>query len=233
MLGRPDQSKDYILGIDISKGHGASNSVISIKCKQTGEKIAEWRDANTPPYEFAKISVAVAIWCGGRKKLPFKKWEKNGPGLDYGKLMVKEWHYPYYYRNQKVGNIRDKKLKTYGWQSSPDAKKELLETYDRFLATGGYVNHSIWALNEVNLYVYYDDGGIGPAYLVQETQAAKKTHGDCVIADALTLDNKGIPKSNIEDNLRIPERCFATRLKEYKDGRKKKLDWRRKFNFGN
>ena len=232
VLGRPDQSKDYILGIDISKGHGASNSVISIKCKQTGEKIAEWRDANTPPYEFAKISVAVAIWVGGRKKLPFKKWEKNGPGLDYGKLMVKEWHYPYYYKNIKVGNIRDKKLKTYGWHSSPDAKKELLETYDRLLATGGYVNHSIWALDEVNLYVYYDDGGIGPAYLVQETQAAKKTHGDCVIADALTLDNKDVPRSVLKDSLVIPERSFGHRLKKFKDDKKKKKPvWRREYNF--
>ena len=233
VLGRPDQSKDYILGIDISKGHGASNSVISIKCKQTGEKIAEWRDANTPPYEFAKISVAVALWVGGRKKLPFKKWEKNGPGLDYGKLMVKEWGYPYYYRNKRVGNMHDKKTQAYGWHSSPDAKKELLETYDRFLATGGYINHSIWALDEVDLYVYYDDGGIGPAYLVKETQAAKKTHGDCVIADALTLDDKDIPKSKIVDNIKMPGRCFAARMKKYTGGKKKKRDWRRNFNFGN
>lgn len=232
ILGRPDQTKDYIFGIDISKGHGASNSVISIKCKQTGEKIAEWRDANTPIYEFAKISVALAIWFGGRKKLPFKKWEKNGPGLDYGKRMVKDWCYPFYYRDVKVGNIRDKKLKKYGWQSSPDAKKELLETYDRLLATGGYVNHSIWALGEVNLYVYYDDGGIGPAYLVKETQAAKKTHGDCVIADALTLDNKQVPRSKVTDNINMPGRCFAARMKAFKDKKKKRTDWRRGFNFG-
>lgn len=233
ILGRPDQSKDYIFGIDISKGHGASNSVISIKCKQTGEKIAEWRDANTPPYEFAKISVAIAIWVGGRKKLPFKKWEKNGPGLDYGKLMVKEWQYPFYYKDVKIGNIRDKKSKKYGWQSSPEAKKELLETYDRLLATGGYVNHSIWALDEVNLYVYYDDGGIGPAYLVKETQAAKKTHGDCVIADALTLSNKDVPRSTIQDNLIIPERSFGYRLKQFKKKRhKKRPAWRREFDFG-
>ena len=33
--GRPDQSKTYVLGIDISKGQGASNSVISIMCAQT------------------------------------------------------------------------------------------------------------------------------------------------------------------------------------------------------
>jgi hypothetical protein len=232
ILGRPDQSKDYIFGIDISKGHGASNSVVSIKCKQTGEKIAEWRDANTPPYEMAKITIALAIWCGGRRGLPFLKWEKNGPGLDYGKRIVKEWHYPFYYRDKKIGNIRDKKLKKYGWQSSPDAKKELLETYDRMLATGAYINHSIWALDEIKSYVYYDDGGVGPSCLVKETQAAKKTHGDCVIADALTLDDKDIPRGKVDDSIKASERSFGHRLNEYKKKKRtKKSSWRRKYSF--
>jgi len=39
LMGRPDQSKSYRLGIDVSKGQGASNSVISVKCRETGEKI--------------------------------------------------------------------------------------------------------------------------------------------------------------------------------------------------
>lgn len=232
ILGRPDQAKDYIFGIDLSKGQGASNSVISIKCKQTGEKIAEWRDANTPPYEMARIVIAVALWCGGRRKLPFLKWEMNGPGWDFGKLIVKEFHYPYYYTDQKVGNVYDRKLKSYGWHASPNSKQELLETYDRFLAHGGFINHSIWSLEEAKLYVWYDDGGIGPACLVKENRSAKKTHGDCVIADALTLDNKDIPRTTIADSLVIPERSFGHRLKQFRDGKKKKkLKWRREFNF--
>lgn len=232
ILGRPDQSKDYIFGIDISKGQGASNSVVSIKCKQTGEKIAEWRDANTPPYEMARVVIALAIWCGGRKKLPFLKWEMNGPGWDFGKLIVKEFHYPYYYKVKQVGMVRDRKTKKYGWHSSPNAKQELLETYDRVLATGGFINHSIWSLEEAKIYVWYDEGGIGPAYLVKESKSAKKTHGDCVIADALTIDDKDAPKTKLTDSINMPERCFARRLKEYKDGKKRRLDWRMKFNFG-
>lgn len=233
VLGRPDQTKDYIFGIDLSKGQGASNSVISIKCKQTGEKIAEWRDANTPPYEMARIVIAIAVWCGGRKKLPFLKWEMNGPGWDFGKLIVKVFFYPYYYKDKKVGNIRDKKLKKYGWHSNPNSKKELLGTYDRLLAHGGYTNHSIWSLEEVKIYVWYDSGGIGPAYLVKESESAKKTHGDCVIADALTLDNKDIPRSTIVDSLDIPERSFGHRLKQFQDKKKKKrIAWRRDFDFG-
>jgi len=79
--GRLDQNLDYVIGLDLSKGQGASNSVGSIKCRQTGEKVGEWADANTPPYEMARIGMALALWVGGRKGLPFLKWEMNGdPG---------------------------------------------------------------------------------------------------------------------------------------------------------
>ncbi len=191
IVGRPDQSKTYIFGIDIGKGQGASNSVISIKCKETGEKIAEWRDANTPPYDMARIVVAMAIWCGGRKpkSLPFLKWEKNGPGLDFGKLVVKDFRYPYFYRDIKPGKTTDKKTDKYGWHSSRDSKRELLAAYDRAIAHGGYVNHSEFGLEEMKNYIEYPDGGIGPAELVEENSSAKKTHGDVVIADALTIDD--------------------------------------------
>jgi len=95
--GRLDQNLDYVIGFDLSKGQGASNSVGSIKCRQTGEKVGEWVDANTPPYEMARIAMALALWIGGRKKLPFLKWDMNGdPGYDFGKIVVKQFHYPYY-----------------------------------------------------------------------------------------------------------------------------------------
>lgn len=189
--GRLDQHYDYIIGFDLSKGQGASNSVASIKNRQTGEKVGEWRDANTPPYEMARIAMALCVWVGGRKGLPFIKWEMNGdPGFTFGKLIVKIFHYKYYYRDIKVGNIRDKKTKKYGWHSSQKAKWELLNLYDRVLAHGGYINHSIQGLEEAKTYIYFDDGSVGPACLVEESSAAKKTHGDIVIADALTLEDK-------------------------------------------
>ena len=115
-------------GIDISKGQGASNSVISIKCKETGEKIAVYRDANTPPYDLAFITIALALWCGGANpnRLPFLKWENNGPGYDYGKLIVKVFNYPFYYRKEELGTTSDRKTQSYGWHNSTRSKEELL-----------------------------------------------------------------------------------------------------------
>lgn len=230
--GRPDQTKDYIFGIDISKGQGASNSVVSIKCKQTKEKIAEWRNANTPPYEMAPIVMALALWCGGRRKLPFLKWEMNGPGWDFGKIVVKTYLYPYYYRAVKAGNIRDKKTKKYGWHANPQAKLELLTAYDRALAHGGIINHSIWGLEEAKYYINYDGGGIGPACLVEETTSAKKTHGDVVIADALTIDDKDARSKRL-GNVEIPEtnRCAAYRKRVMLNKKKHKIGFGNTFDF--
>jgi len=228
--GRPDQTKDYVFGIDLSKGQGDSNSVISVKCMQTGEKVMEWRDANTPPHEMSRIVIAIALWVGGRRKLPLLKWEKNGPGLDFGRMIVKVFFYPYFYRTIKSGNVRDKKTKKYGWQATQEAKLEELTNYDRALSNGSYVNHSEWALNEARMYVHYDSGGCGPACMVEENASARKTHGDCVIADMLTVSEcKG--RQNIDEKTKPPPGTVGYRLMMKKRARKKRIGHHQPFDF--
>lgn len=234
--GRPDQSKAYIIGCDISKGQGASNSVLSVKCRDTGEKIAEWRNALTPPYEMARLAIALAIWCGGRKPsgLPFLKWEMNGPGWDFGRQVVKTYSYPYYYKAKTAGSVTETPTQRYGWHSSSDAKNELLRRYDRAIAHGGYVNHSDFALREAMLYIYLPDGGIGPASLTEENASARKTHGDCVIADALTIDDDEVPKE-LRSKSNVPANSVGHRMQQHIAKRKAERNarpaWRTKFNF--
>ncbi len=231
-MGRPDQTKTYVFGCDIGKGQGASNSVISVKCRETGEKIAEWRDANTPPHEMARVAVALCIWCGGRKpkSLPFVKWEKNGPGLDFGKQFVKVFKYPYCYYMDTTGDKVDKKMSKYGWHSSRDAKEELLTAYDRALAHGGYINHSEFGLDECESYIYYKGGGIGPACLVEENDSAKKTHGDVVIADALTIDSKEFGSTRHDGPGYPANSCGARRKAAMQRKKNKPRGWRSNFN---
>ena len=199
--GRPDQTKDYIFGIDTGKGQGASNSVISIKCKQTVEKVGEWACATYPPYDFAQIVVAVALWVGGSmpRKLPFLKWEKNGPGWDLGRILVKRYYYPYYYRQESIGQTTDRKTPSYGYHTSRQGKFELLSIYDGALAHGGFINRSRAALEEARMYIHLQDGGIGPSSLMHESASAKKTHGDRVMADALTIDDRELGVSKQVD----------------------------------
>jgi hypothetical protein len=132
----------------------------------------------------------------------------------------------------KTGDKSDNKMSKYGWHSSADSKEELLTEYDRALAHGGYINHSIFGLEEAESYIYYKGGGIGPADLVEENSSARKTHGDVVIADALTLDSKehGSVKHEGPD---YPKGSVGDRKKQRMGDKKKKKarNWRNKFNF--
>jgi hypothetical protein len=188
--GRPDQTKNYILGVDISKGMGASNSVVSVLCAETREKIAEYADANTPPYDLARIVAAAAIWFGGARSggHPLVIWEANGdPGYDFGRVFVKTLQYPNYYVDKASGTVRERTGKRYGWHSSREKKAQLMGLLDRAYAHGGIINHSGEALDEALSYVYYEDGGCGPAEYVKESESTRSAHGDRVIADALVL----------------------------------------------
>lgn len=187
--GRPDQAFTYTLAADISKGQGASNSVISIMCNETREKIGEWADANTPPYDMARVACALAMWVGGSKHggRPMMIWEANGPGWDFGRQVVKTYQYPMYYIDRQVGTLREQRGNKYGWHSTPEKKENALGLLRRAYAHNGFTNHSEEALDEALSYVYFEGGGIGPAALLQESQSARKTHGDRVIADMLCL----------------------------------------------
>lgn len=234
VAGRLDQTKNYVLGIDISKGQGASNSVISIFCKETGEKVGEWTDANTPPYDFARIACAVALWVGGASNggRPLMIWEANGPGWDFGREVVKKFQYPNYFMDKAEGTLDEKRSKRYGWHSSTEKKETMLGNYRRAMAQSGYINHSIEAMDEMLMYIRYPDGGIGPAALVEENASARKTHGDRVIADGLSLWGCGdVPRAKLMGP-KAPHRSIGGRMKTWKKDKKdakknKRFDFRK------
>lgn len=236
LLGRLDQNKTYIFGIDTSKGMGASNSVISILCVETMEKVGEWANANVLPYDFARIIVALALWVGGTRprRIPFLIWEKNGPGWELGKLLVKKHQYPYYYRTRKTGIVDVKITNKYGYHTSSQSKRELLQLLDNAYAQTNYVNHSFLALMEAERYIEYPGGGVGPAGLARESKSARLTHGDRVIGDALTLEAAETAPKLRRKKSRAPFRSIAYRkqLHEAKvKAAKNRKPWRHKFDF--
>jgi hypothetical protein len=229
--GRLDQTKTYTVACDISKGQGASNSVASVMCDQTREKVAEWADANTPPFEFAKIATALCIWVGGRNQRPLLIWENNGdPGFDFGNQVTQNYHYPSIYFDRAVGTLTEKTGKRYGWRSSPEKKAVALGTLRRAYSHGGFKNHSNEALNEALTYVTYPDGSIGPAALLEESAEARKAHGDRVIADMLCLVPHTPQLREAEPEQRGSLRTFGGRLAEYQR-EKRRMASGKHFNF--
>lgn len=228
---RPDQSKTYIFGIDTSKGQGASESVVSIKCKQTGELIAKWKCRHTPPYEFAPVIVALALWCGGSapQRLPYLKWENNGPGWDLGKILVQTYKYPFYYRSKTVGTVTEKTSDKYGYQMSRPSKELLLRAYERALLQGRIINHDKRGLEQAKYYIYYPGGGVGPAEMQDKKLAEQLLHGDIVIADALTTEDREVAEPK-KKTPQAPFHSFGYRYKQWKRGSKPK-GWQRKYSF--
>ena len=230
--GRLDQTRTYTIGIDISQGQGASNSVMSVMCDQTREKVAEYADANTPPYELAKQACAAGLWVGGKNKRPLIIWENNGtPGFDFGHQLVHTYRYPSIYFDRAAGTVGERVGKRYGWRSSPEKKANALGLLRRAYAHGGFTNHSSEALEEATTYIQYDGGQIGPAALLEESESARLTHGDRVIADMLCLIPHA-PREQIEETPAGSKslRTFGGRMKQWQED-KRAADKRRTFNF--
>lgn len=229
---RPDQNKTYTVACDISKGQGASNSVISVLCNETREKVAEYADANCPPHALAKIAVGVCLFFGGRSKKPLLIWENNGdPGFDFGNQITRIYQYPNVYYDRVIGTVSQKVGKRYGWRSSPEKKAVALGMLRRAYSHGRLINHSEEALNECLTYVHYENGGIGPAGLVQESTSARSAHGDRVIADMLMLVGAGDFFKKLESREAIPQQSFGRRFRDWKQARQAANRPQRSFNF--
>lgn len=230
--GRPDQTKTYTIGIDISKGQGASNSVMSVMCNETREKIAEFADAHTPPYELARLACAAAVWVGGRNRRPLVIWENNGdPGFDFGNQFVQTYRYPFIYYHRQVGTTNQKAGKRYGWRSDPESKSNALGMLRRAYAHQRFINHSAPALDEALTYIQYEGGGIGPAELVEESETVRAAHGDRVIADMLCLVGlKDAPRYKAAEHV-APNRSFGHRLKEFQRSKQRQGKRPTRFNF--
>ena len=219
---RPDQKKTYTIGIDISKGMGASNSTMSIMCNETREKIAAFANANTPSFELAKLACAAALWCGGRSR-PLLIWENNGdPGFDFGNQIMKTYQYPYIYFDRQTGTVAQKRGKRYGWRSNPEKKAAALGILRRAYAHGGFINHDEFALDEALTYIHFEGGGIGPAELVEESDSTRKAHGDRVIADMLCLVGLGDAPMFRASDMDIPKQSCGYRFKQWKQAKKKR-----------
>lgn len=215
--GRPDQSRTYTMGVDLSKGQGASNSVISVLCNETREKVMEFADANTPPHEMARLAAAAAIWIGGRNGRPHLIWENNGdPGFTFGQQITNVYRYPDVYFDRAVGTLSERVGKRYGWRSSPEKKGVALGILRRAYAHGKFKNPSKEALDEATTYIYYEGGGIGPAALVSESDQARKTHGDRVIADMLMLVATIGKKLLSQETYTGPVRSIGHRMSKFK-----------------
>lgn len=225
--GRPDQNRTYVFGVDISKGQGASNSVISVLCTETKEIIAQYANAEVMPHDLVKIAIAAAIWFGGKNRMPLIIPETNGDaGWVFIKLLVKTYNYPNVYRDRQAGTQAEKRGKRYGWRSSREKKSILLGAIRKAVCERTVKIRDEQTMVEAASYVYFIEGGIGPASLVKESESARKTHGDRLMAAALAYwgGMNEMNRTQVSRNRTPPEGSFAHRMFMHKAELKKKRD---------
>ena len=187
----PHGESNYVMGADIGLGTGASNSAITILDVAGGVKSAEYVAADVSPEALARVAVVLAKWAGGQLGQAFQAWEANGPGLIYGKELLRLGCRYIYWRRQEAA---DRPLGTGAgktqvpcWHSSREAKEILLGDFRGALQRGDFVQRSLAAVQEAESYIYFDTGEIGPAAMAEERGGARAAHGDRVIADAVAF----------------------------------------------
>lgn len=204
--GTPEQGRDYIIGVDVAAGTGASNSAISVVDKLTGEKVAEFADPLTSPEDLGRLAVALCKWFGGVERRPLLIWEENGPGAIFGREIMRVQRYRPVYMRRNESDDSPKAGTKPGWFTGTKTKLVLLGAYRRKLARGTYLNRSRPALAECRQYEYMAGGGVGIVDTsdADDPSGARDQHGDRVVADALCafllpeVLTAGAPVSRIE-----------------------------------
>jgi hypothetical protein len=208
--GRPPIDRNYVLGVDVSAGSDASNSVISVVDTKTRWKVAEFSTVNVFPNKLAEYAVSLGRWFKGHDGEAFIVWEANGPGLEFGGTIIELGYMNYYRRGSGRRRLP-------GWFSSGDEKLKLLGDYRRALAAGTFVNRSKEAIQECQEYVYMPDGSVAHAGSAntEDPTGAKHNHGDRVIADALAcLALGGEREQESGENVLVPRNSFLYRRQE-------------------
>ena len=191
---RPFQGHNYVVGCDISKGTGTTNSVAAVLNVNTNEIEGLLVTPFLSMTDFAEISVALCEWVGGNTT-PLLIWEENG-APDFLKRVDELGYYNLFVKEDKSGK-KNKSGNKYGWRSTqgPNGTKlevmngldsalhEGLREKSRFSPLRLYDEQSI---NEMESYVWFEGKiDIGPAAMQTETSGAKASHGDRVIAVAV------------------------------------------------
>lgn len=210
---RPPQGRQYVLGIDVATGTGASNSVISAVDRRTKEKVAEFVTPNLLPHELARMAIAMGHWlCDGDARPALMIWESNGPGRIFGKTVLDSGYGHIYYKRDER-SVSAKVTDIPGWFTSAETKTLLLGEYRRAMKELLFVNRSVEAVSECRQYVYLSNGSIAHARAANtvDPSGAADNHGDRVIADALCwmgVKEMALPAS---EELEIPQGSFAWR----------------------
>ncbi len=225
MVARPTQKRNYVTFCDISHGQGASNSVAAFADTTSREVVGLWVCPDTPPHDFARQVVALCRWFGGQNNSTYLGWEANGPGgISFGREI-----YRLGYRNvlgNKNPNIPwEPDDKSIGWQSNRPKKQHMLSELDKAMARNELILHDNMTVSEIETYIIYPSGEIGPSGILEDTSGARANHGDRVIATAGLVLCLGDGQLAVGPPPVTQPGSFNWRREAYDRGRRRNNEW--------
>jgi hypothetical protein len=232
--GKPDLTHNYVVGCDPALGTGASNSVAAVLDVHTHEIVGLWADPNTPYELFADTVVALAH-CLNEAFIIFEN--NGGHGVNFGRRLLKD-HYNRIY-TQRTEAAKTKKVQnTWGWNSNPNTKADLLGELGIALSEGlktspTYISciiHDKDILDELRGYVFFENGDIGASEEQDLTSGARKRHGDRVIAVGLcVLGSKYQNRQAPVQKIQYADDTFEQRKETIEKSRKVERQCQRRF----
>jgi hypothetical protein len=185
--GMPSLYTNYVEGADVSQGNGASNSVIAVLDRSTGELAAEFIDPRITPHELAvEMATAGRTVFRGQFGLAFVIWEVNGPGEGMYRDFI-DLSYPFVYQRRQEGQRGERMTREFGWRSTRQKKQILLRALSGSMMMGNTILRSREGLAEMLSYVWFKDGGVGLGTCEDLTSGARDAHGDRVIAYSVAV----------------------------------------------
>jgi hypothetical protein len=189
--GRPPRGTKYILGVDVAagsqdeRGRGASNSVIAVADWLTGEIVAEFVTHGKMPFELVDYAQSAAYWFEGEDFQPGKViWERNGPGAEFGAVLVKKRGFTNVFLDHAASSTETK----YGWHKDGrgESAKVAFGLHQQMICDGRLKERSEFCVQEMRHYQHNPNGKGAPIHsaslMSQDPSGARDNHGDRVIA---------------------------------------------------
>jgi hypothetical protein len=181
------------MGIDLSYGVGASNTVFCVVDADSGEQVAEFACPGVSPEEAARLAVSAGYWFGGRLDgMALINFEANGPRQMFSRELLRLEYRKIMRRNVSgdaridIGASESDKL---GWNSSPKTKWDAFSTLRADMCESRVMVRSEQAINELAGYTVDELGNVKSPYDLRTSfdapEGARTPHGDRGVALAL------------------------------------------------
>jgi len=243
--GEPYHGEEYVIGADIAVGTGtdsyagASNSVLSVLNRKTGEQVAEMVTSYMDPRELAVYAVALCNWFSGPDgEGAYLIWEANGMcGESFGKYVLELGYRNIYWRKDEMRTMATPQDKP-GWYSTigKDGTKALaILGLNEAMKSGRCTLRSEELVAECSHYVHSGDSAVfDESQHTDDPTQARHNHGDRVIAVMLAvfkLDKQNRvkdPANASKELIDVPRNCMAAimeRTTKARAGTGNQLSW--------